>query len=87
MSAFLEYFNMTVVACAATFAATLIFSQKLKDFFNGVPSHLRSGLSSVEAGIIAQVKTYEADLVGKIIPTPAPVAKPVVPAPPAAPAA
>lgn len=80
MSTFLAYFDVGICINVAIFAATLIFSQKIKDWFNGVPSHLRSGLSSIETGVLAQVKTYEQELVNKIVPPPAPVAKPIAPA-------
>lgn len=88
MAQFLAYFDIGLVVNVAIFVGTLLFSQKIKDFFNGVPSHLRSGLASVESGILQQVKTYEQDLVSKIVPTPAPVVKaPVLPPLPPTPAA
>jgi hypothetical protein len=83
MSSLLAYFDIGIAINIAIFVATLVFAQKIKDWFKGVPTHLRTGLSAIEAGVLAQVKNYEQDLVNKIVPPPAPVAKP--PAPPAAP--
>lgn len=68
MDTFLSYLNTTLVSCAATFVATMIFRQKIIDWFTGVPSHLRAGLKQIEAGVLDQVKGFEADLVAKIIP-------------------
>lgn len=89
MSSFLAYFDVGIATNVAIFALTLVFGQKIKDWFNGVPSHMRTGLKSIEAGVLSQVKAYEQDLVTKIVPPPAPVAKPAAPAPtmPATPAA
>jgi hypothetical protein len=66
MSSIFAYVNLTLVACAATFVATLVFSQKIKDWFSGVPSELRTGLKGIEAKILADVKTYQADLIAKV---------------------
>lgn len=79
MSTFLAYFDVGICVNVAIFIATLVFSQKIKDWFNGVPSHLRAGLSSIEAGVLTKVKSYEQDLVNTIVPPPAPVAKPAAP--------
>lgn len=74
MDTFLSYFNVTLVSCAATFVATMVFRQRIVDWFTGVPSHLRSGLKTIEANVLDQVKAYESDLVAKIVPS---AAKPV----------
>lgn len=82
---FLTAFEWAIVTHFAVFVATLVFAQKIKDWFTGVPHDLRSGLKNVEASILADVKSYQAGLVAKITPAPAPVLK--APEPPAAPAA
>lgn len=88
MQSFLAYFDVGIVINVAIFVATLVFSQKIKDFFAGVPAHTRASLKTVEAAVLSKVKTFEADLVSTIIPAPAPVVKPPVAAPaPVAPAA
>jgi hypothetical protein len=68
METFLSYLNTTLISCAATFVATMIFRQKIVDWFTGVPSHLRSGLKQIEAGLLDKVKAYEASLVAQIVP-------------------
>lgn len=75
---FLTDFELGLVINFAVFVATLVFAQKIKDWFNGVPADLRSGLKSVEASIQADVKNYQASLVAKVSPAPAPVLKPAV---------
>lgn len=90
MNTFLAYFDVGIVINVSIFVATLIFGQRIKDWFRGIPPHLRSGLSSIETGVLGQVKAYEQNLVNTIVPPPAPVSKPAAPAPlvpPAAPAA
>lgn len=92
MDTFLAYFNTTLGLCLATFIATMIFRQKIVDWFTGVPSHLRTGLKQIEAGLLDKVKAYEADLVHQIVPSapvkapaPVPTDKPILPEVPAGP--
>lgn len=81
MKEFLAYLDMGIMSNVATFVATMIFRQKILDWFNGIPSHLRTGLKTIEAGVLDQVKAYEADLVAKIIPSvPQPAQPPSAPA-------
>lgn len=84
---FLEYFNTTIVACFATFVATLVFSQKIKDFVAGVPADLRSNLSALETSVKADVKSYQASLIAKIAPASSNKAAPPVAVAPVAPVA
>lgn len=84
METALAYLSTTTAACVATFVATMIFRQKILDWFTGVPSHLRTGLKQIEAGLLDKVKAYEADLVAQIVPpvaakAPVAVDKPVLP--------
>lgn len=74
MLEFLAYLNVGIVINVAIFVSTLVFSQKIKDFFNRVPSHIRAGLQTVEANLVSQVRDYESDLIAKL----SPVAKPLV---------
>lgn len=86
-------FELSILSNLAVFVLTLVFAQKIKDFFTGVPADLRSGLSAIEANVKADVKKYQAEVIAKVTPAPAPVVKaPVAPAvvataAPAAPAA
>lgn len=68
METFVSYLNTTLVSCAATFVATMIFRQKILDWFNGVPSHLRVGLKQIEIGVLDKVKAFETSLVAQIVP-------------------
>lgn len=86
MPTLLTYIDLTLVGYIAVFVTTLVFSQKIKDFFAGVPSHTRANLYAIEAGVLAKVKSYEAELIGTIIPTPATVTPTPAPAAPVAPA-
>lgn len=82
MSTFLEYFNLGLVVNVVVAATVLIFSQKIKDFINGVPAHSRAAISQLEAQVLTKVKAFEQELVAKIMPVTvavtAPVAAPVV---------
>lgn len=81
MSAILAYVDLTLAGYIATFVATLFFSQKIKDFFHGVPAELRSGISSLEVQAKADLKGAVAGVVAKYTPPPA---APVAPSPPKA---
>lgn len=86
MSHVLAYVDLTLVGYVAVFVATLVFSQKIKDFFNGVPSELRTGLKAVEAKVLTDVKSYQSDLIQKLAPKPVTAPAPTpAPAPAAAP--
>lgn len=84
---FLAYLNIGIAVNLAIFVLTLVFAQRIKDFFNRVPSHMRAGLKTVETNLLNQVKDYETDLIAKISPVLKPVSSifPLVPpAPPPA---
>lgn len=55
MSQFLAYFNTTLVACGVCFAVGVVFSQKIKDWFHGVPSDVRTGLNQIEAAVLGHI--------------------------------
>lgn len=89
MSSFIAYVDWTIIGYVAVFVTTLVFSQKIKDFFTGVPADLRTGLKSVEASLLADVKSYQASLIQKLAPAPvapAPVQAPAVACPAGGPA-
>lgn len=78
MQTFLAYFDIGVVVNVVIFVATLVFSQKIKDFFKGIPSHTRATVSSFETYVVNEVKAFESGLVDKILP--AAVKPPAAPA-------
>jgi hypothetical protein len=73
------------IALVATFAATLLFSTKIKDFFSGIPSDLRAGLRAAETATVAKVKAAQNTVIASVTPAPTPVLKPAAPAAPVAP--
>ena len=75
---FLTTFELGLLINAAVFALTLVFSQKIKDWLHGVPGELRTGMKTVEQGILADVKSYQSSLIHKLAPSPAPTTPPVV---------
>ena len=87
---FLTSFELGLCVNFAVFVATLIFSQKIKDFFTGVPADVRSTLKQFEAAALSRVKAAHVEAVNALVPAsllPAPVLKPIVsPEPPAPPA-
>jgi hypothetical protein len=97
MPAFLEYFNLTLVASFATFVVGVVFSQKIKDWVSGVPAEVRAAMKGVEAAALGNVKVAQASVLAQLktalppLPTvtaavTAPVVAPVAPAPAPAPA-
>lgn len=78
---FLAYATNTVVLCAACSVATLVFSQKIKDYIAGVPSGFRAAMTSVEDKAKADARAAVADVFSKL--TPAAAKAPPVPQAPA----
>lgn len=68
METFFSYVSVGAIVNVGIFATTLIFSDKIKDFFKGVPAHTRATLKQVEAGLTAKVTAYEQTIVGDLIP-------------------
>lgn len=86
MSSIIAYVDLTLVGYVAVFVATLVFSQKIKDFLAGVPADMRANLQALETSVKADVQSYQASLIAKIAPAKPPMVTPV-PVAPAAPAA
>lgn len=84
METFLSYVSVGAIVDVAIFVATLVFSDKIKDFFKGVPAHTRATLKQVEAGLVAKVTTYEQTVVSDLMPVKAPLVTAAVTAGPAA---
>ena len=74
------YINTTLVACAVCFAVGVIFSQKIKDWFNGVPSEVRAGLNQIEATVLGHLTTTAQNAV-KSVQAALPASPPANPAP------
>lgn len=90
LSTALSYLNTAAVAGALCLVVGIVFSQKIKDFFSGVPTELRTALSGVETKAKADIKNATSDVLrGLPVPAPAAPAAPVAPPAPvvAAPAA
>ncbi len=97
MSQVLAFFDVTVVSNVVVFVLTMIFRQKILDFFTGVPAEVRAALKAVEAAAIGNVKVAQAAVLSQLKtalpPVATPAAAPAAPAPasaeaaPAAPAA
>lgn len=85
METFLSYFSVGAVVNVVIFVATLIFSDKIKDFFKGVPAHTRATLKEVEQGLVSKVTDYEHKVVADLLPpAKAPITATVTAAAPAA---
>lgn len=92
MSQFLAYFNTTLVACGVCFVVGVVFSQKIKDWFHGVPSEVRTGLNQIEASVLGHLTATTQNIVAQVqhqLPAAPPAVPPSAPAPaaPSAPAA
>jgi hypothetical protein len=77
MSTVLAYLNTTLVACAVCFAVGVIFSQKIKDWFHGIPSDLRAGLNKIESAVLGHLTATTQSVVAQVqaqLPTVPPVA-------------
>jgi hypothetical protein len=78
MSQFLAYINTTLVACAVWFVVGVLFSQKIKDWFHGVPSEVRAGLNQIEATVLGHI-TVTAQNAVKSVQAALPAAPPAAP--------
>ena len=78
----LAYASNTVVVAAIALVVGVVFSQKIKDFFTGVPSELRAAMAAVEAKTKADLQAATGDVLSKL---PTGVAKVVAPVAPVAP--
>jgi hypothetical protein len=71
-------FALPLAAVVVAFVAGVVLSQKVKDWFAGVPAHVRTDLSAVEATLLGRIKAAQsnvlADLKAKVTP-----ANPVLP--------
>ena len=78
MSTFLAYFDIGIAVNVFIFTATLLFSQKIKDFFTGVPSEVRAAIKGVEASALGNVKLAQGAVLAQLATALPPVAKPVI---------
>lgn len=87
MFGFLTNLEITLAVGAAAFIAGVVFSQKVKDWFKGIPSELRSALKNVETDTLSKIKAAQATVLAELPKPPAAktaapaTAAPVIPAP------
>lgn len=60
------YINTTLIACAACFVVGVVFSQKIKDWFHGVPSDVRAGLNQIEATVLGHLTSTAQNAVKQV---------------------
>lgn len=84
MFSFLTSFELSLLFAFGTFVTGVVFSQKIKDWFKGVPSDVRRALNNVETNALGNVKLASAKVLTQLT-----SALPPAPAvtPPAAPEA
>lgn len=84
--------ELTCLGLFAAFVAGVVLSQKVKDWFSGVPSDVRSALKTVEASALGNLKVARSAVLDQLVtalppvaatPIPLPVEPPAPPAPPA----
>lgn len=80
---FVSNLEITLAVGVGAFIAGVVFSQKTKDWFKGVPTELRAALKGVEADTLAKVKAAQAVVISELPKLPS--AKVALPASSAAP--
>lgn len=89
LTSFFTDTEILLISSAVAFVAGVVLSQRVKDAIKGVPSEVRSALSSAETNTLSAIKQAQTDALAKLLPSaakPAAVA-PLAPAPAAAPLA
>ncbi len=76
MLSFVTNFEFNVLVNVAIFISTLLFSQKIKDWFSGVPSEVRSTVKAVEAAVLDNVKAAQSGVLTQLTNTVIPPAPP-----------
>ena len=71
----MQLFLVFGVAYVAVFVAGVILSQKIKDYFNGIPAHVRADLSAMETTLLGRIRSAQSTAVAGIkaqvgVPTP-----------------
>lgn len=76
-------FVFYIAVVFASFVVGVLFSQKVKDWFSGVPATLRADLNAIEANVKAQVQGAQKQVVAQVsaavvppTPTPTPASPP-----------
>jgi len=64
----LGYLTNTVVVGVGALVVGVLFSQKIKDFFHGVPAGFRPAMKNVEAQAMADLQLAMSDVFGKYVP-------------------
>lgn len=96
MLSFLTEFNLALGGAAVTFVLGVVFADRVKDYFKGVPSQARAALKGLEKDTLDKIKVAQAEVLARLplpvatiekVAIPAPVLPPVVAVAPAAPVA
>lgn len=70
---FITNLEINIIVGTVALICGVLFSTKIKDWYKGIPSQLRSALGGVEADALAKIKQAQADVLAKIAPAaPAP---------------
>lgn len=83
-------FALLAAAAVVLFVAGVVLSQKVKDWLQGVPAHVRTELRAIEVSALGQIKSAQAHVVADLkakVTVATPVLQTSVVAPVAAPAA
>jgi len=80
MFSLLTNFNLVLGGAVIAFAAGVVLSTKVKDFFKGIPAQARAALNNVEADTIAKIRGAQAQVLAQLPSAPAAKA-PLAPAP------
>jgi len=78
---FLSFFTdlqVPLIVAAVAFVAGVVLSTRVKDWFKGVPSELRTALNGAETSARAAIEQAQIDVLAKILPG---AAQPKAPAP------
>ena len=78
MAKFFTDFELFLIVGVAAFVAGVLFSTKIKDWFQGIPSDLRAAFNQVETSTVAEVKVAQTAVVAKLPGVKVKVAAPVV---------
>lgn len=67
MSAILVYLNAYVITAFAALIVGVVFSQKIKDWFKGVPAGMRSELGVIEKNAVVELQNLQRQAVRNVL--------------------
>src|ERR1700693_922407 len=59
-------FQAVLLFSVVSLVVGVVFSQRIKDFFTGVPSDVRTALNQVEANVLAHISTIQSTVVANV---------------------